>query len=137
MKLFIDANVLVTVLNREYPRFTYCSRILSLADRSNFELVTSPICLAIAWYFSEKKSGEVVAGQKIRLLSNHLSIAEVTGLTVGSTLANKRISDFEDGLEYYAALNASCDFIITEENNGFHFSEIPVCTSRQFFEDYL
>ena len=30
MKLFLDANVLVSVLNKEYPSFTYTSRILSL-----------------------------------------------------------------------------------------------------------
>ena len=29
MRIFLDANILVTVLCNEYPRFTYCSRVLS------------------------------------------------------------------------------------------------------------
>ncbi len=55
MRVFLDANVLVSVLNKEYPLFPNSSRILSLADKPGFELYTSPICLAIVFYFSEKK----------------------------------------------------------------------------------
>lgn len=31
-RLFLDANILVTVLCNEYPRFGACARVLSLAD---------------------------------------------------------------------------------------------------------
>ena len=54
MKIFLDANILVSVLNKEYPVFINSSRIISLADNARFRLYTSPICLAIAFYFSEK-----------------------------------------------------------------------------------
>ena len=54
-RVFIDANVLVAVVNREYPIFSDAARVLSLADRSGYELFTSPVCLAIAFYFAEKK----------------------------------------------------------------------------------
>lgn len=56
MKLFLDANVLVSVVNKEYPLFTYSSRILSLASNPKFEVYTSPLCLAIAFYFAEKQN---------------------------------------------------------------------------------
>ena len=61
MKVFLDANILVSVLNKEYPVFTYSSRILSLIGKKNAEVFTSPICLAIAFYFVEKKSGNKVS----------------------------------------------------------------------------
>ena len=38
MKIFLDATILVSVLNKEYPVFTYSSRILSLADNKKFEV---------------------------------------------------------------------------------------------------
>ncbi|HWZ22004.1 MAG TPA: hypothetical protein VNW06_05085, partial [Cytophagaceae bacterium] len=68
MKLFLDANILVSVLNKEYPTFIYSSRILSLSGEPKFELYTSPICLAIAFYFAEKKSGPKLAKSKMSLL---------------------------------------------------------------------
>ncbi len=64
MKVFVDANVLVSVLNKEYPLFTQSARILSLAGSKNFEIYTSPICLAIAFYFAEKKFKAVKAKEK-------------------------------------------------------------------------
>ena len=69
MRIFLDANILVSVLNKEYPLFTYAARIISLADNKKFTVFTSPLCLAIAFYFVEKKSGTQLAKQKIKLLS--------------------------------------------------------------------
>ena len=137
MKIFVDANLLVSVLNKEYPLFTYSSRVLSLSSKKGFEIFTSPICLAIAFYFAEKKSTSKMAFEKMRLLCQHLSIAGSSADVVQSTLANKKIKDFEDGLEYYSALDATCNFIITEDVHDFYFSEIPVFTARDFFEKQL
>lgn len=137
MKIFLDANVLVSVLNKEYPLFTYSSRILSLADSRKFKLYTSPICLAIAFYFSEKKSGAKQAKAKIELLASKIKIAPADSKTVLQTAQNKAVMDFEDGLEYYSALKAGCECIITEDTDDFHFSEIPVLNCQIFLEQYL
>jgi predicted nucleic acid-binding protein len=59
MRVFIDANILVATLNREYPLFNWSARVLSLHGNHNIQLFTSPLCLAIAFYFATKKSGEV------------------------------------------------------------------------------
>ena len=137
MKLFLDANVLVSVLNKEYPLFTYSSRVLSLADKRNYTLYTSPICLAIAFYFAENKSGTSMAKKKIEVLANNLSITATGKDEVIRSLQNKRINDFEDGIEYYAAKKNECDVIITEDINDFYFSDIEIIRSKDFLEKYL
>jgi len=65
MKIFLDANILVAVLNKEYPLFSLAARILSMVDDKRFSVYTSPLCLAIAFYFAEKKSGTAAAMKKI------------------------------------------------------------------------
>jgi predicted nucleic acid-binding protein len=137
MKIFLDANILVSVLNKEYPLFTYTSRILSLADKTNFSLFTSPVCLAIAFYFAEKKYNSVSAKRKIQILCGHLHIAAANKSTVLNCLENPAINDFEDGLEYYSALENRCDCLITEDIHDFYFSKIEVLSSESFFEKYL
>ena len=137
MKLFLDANVLVAVLNKEYPLFSYASRILSTADRKDFQIFTSPICLAISFYFAEKKSGATLAGKKIALLVSHIHIAPTNKEAVLKTISDKKIMDFEDGLEYYSAIESGCQTIITEDQGDFHFSEIEVLSCREFMERYL
>ena len=137
MKLFLDANVLVSVLNKEYPVFTYSSRVLSLADHPKYSIYTSPICLAIAFYFAEKKSGAEHARVKINFLSQKLNFTTVGQKTVQAVSKNKKIHDIEDGLQYYSALDSGCKCIVTEDGNDFYFSEIEVLTSRQFLENYI
>lgn len=135
-RIFLDANVLISVLNKEFPLFNYSARILSLASHPKFEVYTSPMCLAIAFYFAEKKN-KALAKQKIATLCEHIRIADNTGIGVSETIANKKINDFEDGLEYYAAKAVKCRYIITEDTADFHFSEIEVLSCENFFTNHL
>lgn len=137
IRIFLDANILVSVLNKEYPLFSYSSRIISLASKPNFEVYTSPICLAIAYYYAEKKHKSQLAKQKIDILCKHIHIAENLTDGVRFTLDNKKIHDFEDGLEYYAALASDCECIVTENVKDFYFSEIQVLNCEAFFKQYL
>ena len=137
MRIFLDANILVSVLNKEYPLFTYAARIVSLADNKKFTVFTSPVCLAIAFYFAEKKSGTAVAKQKIKLLTEKISITAVGKNEVGAALQNKQVNDFEDGIEYYAAVNNKCEIIITEDTSDFYFAAIKVCKAKNFLQDYF
>ena len=131
-RIFLDANILVTVLCNEYPRFTESARVLSLADDNRFEVYTSPLCLAIGAYFAEKKKGKQLAKKKIALLLEKLKITKVDGTSAKRTIANKKVHDFEDGLEYYSAVDAKCTCIVTYDKNDFHFSEMEVLGAREF-----
>jgi len=132
MRLFIDANILVATLNKEYPLFTWSSRILSLQGKHNIELFTSPLCLAIAFYFSSKKSGEKMARKKIEMLLQHIGITTIDQNTTDQAIQNKLINDFEDGMEYYSAIQNKCNCIITENQKDFYFSEIEVIGCEAF-----
>lgn len=134
MKIFLDANLLVAVLNRQYPLFTYAAKILSLSEKPKYQLYTSPICLAIAFYFAEKKSGTQKAKQKIAMISKHINITSVDSESVKLAAENIKVDDFEDGLEYYSALKSNCEVIVTEDTSDFYFSEIPVYNCESFLE---
>lgn len=137
MKLFIDANVLMAVLNKEQPLFSHAARILSLADKEGYTLYTSSLCLGIAYYFSEKKSGRTLANKKMRSLCTKINIAAIDEKSVQATVDNSKIEDFEDGMQYYAALQKEVDYIITENGADFYFSEVPVLDCRAFMEEVL
>lgn len=133
----MDANILISVLNKEYPLFTVSSRILSLAETDGFEVFTSPVCLAIAFYFAEKKYKTKTAKQKLAILCDHIGIAEITTSSVKKCVKNPKINDFEDGLEYYAAVESKCSCIITEDADDFYFSDIEVLNCHDFFMRYM
>jgi predicted nucleic acid-binding protein len=130
--IFLDANVLVTVLCNEYPRFTACARVLSLADDPRFEVYTSPLCLAIGVYFAEKKSGKKKAREKTALLAEKLRITNMDARAVQQAVANPKVNDLEDGMQYYSALAAQCGHIITYDRKDFHFAQVPVLEPEDF-----
>ena len=132
-RAFVDANIIVAALNKEYPLFRSAARVLSLASNPSFSLYTSPTCLAIAFYFAEKKSGTTEALRKINTFVEHINILDCGAGEVKAALANKQVLDFEDGLQYYAAVHGDCQVIVTENGSDFHFAEIPVMSG----EDYL
>ncbi|MCD2422018.1 twitching motility protein PilT [Niabella pedocola] len=136
MKLFIDANILVAVINKEYPLFTYASRVLSWATAKGHSLVTTSVSLAITCYFAEKKHGSRSARDRIGLLAAHFSIADCGTREVQQAATDKHVNDFEDGLQYFAAYNSGCTHIITENTKDFYFSIIDVQTASDFLKQH-
>ncbi|MFN8350623.1 MAG: PIN domain-containing protein [Flavobacteriales bacterium] len=131
-RIFLDANVLVTVLCNEYPRFSACARVLSLADDKRFEVYTSPLCLAIGAYFAEKKNGKKLARKKIALLAEKLEITTMGPKAVERTMADARITDIEDGFQYFSAVDAGCTCIITYDKRDWKFAALEVLAPEDF-----
>ena len=73
-----------------------------------------------------------MAKKKIGLLTENMALTTVDGKVTREALKNKQVHDFEDGLEYYSALNHSCDVIITENKSDFYFSSIEVLGCEEF-----
>ena len=132
MKIFIDANILVAVVNKEYPLYSYASRVLSWITANGHQPVTTSVILAITYYFAEKKHGTVSAKERIALLADHLIITDCGKAEVTQAAAEKKVKDFEDGLQYFAALNAGCSCLVTENVKDFYFSKIDVLTAKDF-----
>ena len=132
MRVFIDANILVAVVNKEYPLFTLASCVLSWITANGHQPVTTSVSLAITYYFAEKKHGTVSAKERIALLADHLIIADCGKTEVMQSATEKKVKDFEDGLQYFAALNAGCSCLVTENVKDFYFSKIDVLTAKDF-----
>jgi predicted nucleic acid-binding protein len=137
VKVLVDANVLVSVLNKEYPVYTYSARVLSLADKQNFDLYATPTSLAISFYFSSKKSGEALAKKKLHQLCEHVHIAMISETAVKLALGNKSVHDFEDGMQYYAAVETGCQCIVTEDKDDFYYSDLEVLSCEEFLERHV
>jgi predicted nucleic acid-binding protein len=136
MRIFLDANILISVLNKEYPLFPLSSRVLSLTSNSAFQVYTSPLCLAIAYYFAEKKSGKTIAKKKLALLSNNLRITKLNEETTRQASVSN-IDDFEDALQYFSALDSKCECIITENTKDFYKCNLEVMDCESFLSNHV
>jgi predicted nucleic acid-binding protein len=132
MRIFLDANVLVAVLNREYPHYDACARCLCLADRDGFLLQVSSLSLGIVFYFSEKKSGRKEARRKMELLLEKLRVTPCGEEEAKAAGLEKRADDFEDALQFHSAKAGFSQVILSNNPSDYHFSSIPVKTPEDF-----
>lgn len=137
MNVFIDANVLIAVINKEYPAFDSCSRVLSLSADKRFTLFVSTLSLGICWFFAEKKSGRKVANEKIQLIMEHLSVSDCGKKEALAAMKEKKAEDFEDALQVNSARGSSCSCIITMNVQDFYFAKMEVITPIGFLNNYV
>ena len=125
MRIFVDANVLIAVLNKEYPRFDEAARVLSLSGKRPYRIYVSAVSLAIAWYFAEKKSGSKLAAQKFEVLLKHIEVTPCGADEIKRLNSYMPGIDWEDGLQVSSAQSAGCDAIVTFDLKDYYFSPIP------------
>jgi predicted nucleic acid-binding protein len=129
---FIDANVIVAIIKNQFPRATHCAKVLSLAQDPRYKVYTSPHTLSICHYFGEKTYGKQRANELVTILTSKLHISNHLASHVDAINNNKQIEDFEDGLQYFSAIDENCKAIITNNTQDFYFSNIPIFMPKDF-----
>jgi len=103
---------------------------IRLSGTSNFKMITSSVAFVNVHYFLDKFDRP----NKFKLLTyirSVMSIAEVSEVIIDAALKSG-LPDFEDAVQYYAAVAAKADVIITRNIKDYKQSTIPVLTAEQF-----
>ncbi len=64
-----------------------------------------------------------------------VTIADLNDKIIELSLNDKTFSDFEDGLQYYSAIENEADIIITRNLNDFKSSKLPVITAQTYLTE--
>lgn len=129
-KLFLDTNIVVDLLERREPFCHDAVRLFSMAYNRQVQLIVSPMTFSTASFLLHKHGSEGVRN----LLSNLRQLSRVAAAnerTVDDSLASQ-FKDFEDAMQYYTALRANADIIITRNGKDFVHSKLPVMTAGEF-----
>ena len=129
-KLFLDTNIVVDLLERREPFCHDAVRLFTMAYNKKVQIIVSPMTFTTASFLLRKHGTE---GVRI-LLSNLRQLARVATAnerTIDDSLAS-RFNDFEDAMQYYTAVKAKADIIITRNGKDFTQSKIPVMTASEF-----
>ncbi len=135
-KIFIDTNIVIDLLSRRELFYNEAANLFSLADKKKIELSVSSLTIANTSYtlLRQKTANETKAVlRKLRLI---IKILPLDDKIVGLALNDDSFSDFEDGLQYFTAIENGQDIIITRNLKDFKNSKLPVMTARQFIETF-
>jgi len=135
-KLFLDTNIIIDLLSERQPFYTEAAQIFSLADKKEIEVSVSALSFATTNYIllQSKKSDE--AKQILRKLKLIVQVLSLDEKIVELALNDSDFKDFEDGLQYYTALEHRLDAIITRNLKDFKKSRIPVMSADQYLQTH-
>ena len=129
-RLFLDTNIVVDLLECREPFCHDAVRIFTMAYNKQVQLFVSPMTYSTASFLLRKHGPEGVRN----LLANLRQLSRVAATnerTVDDSIASQ-FKDFEDAMQYYTALKAKADIIITRNGKDFIASKIPVMTATEF-----
>jgi predicted nucleic acid-binding protein len=135
-KLFVDTNIVIDLLSRRDPFYKEAAELFSLADKKLVELTVSSLTIANTSYALLRQMDPIKAKSVLRKLRLILKIMPLDDKIVGLALNDDTFSDFEDGLQYFTAIENGQDLIITRNLKDFKSSKLPAMTAKQFIETF-
>ena len=131
--LFVDSDVILDVLEQRKEFYEYSALILSLGDEKKVKLVTTSLVFANVYYLLRKHLGIEKAKESLRKLRIIIDVISVNAKEVDLAL-NSELSDFEDALQYFTALDNKIEFIITRNIRDYKNPKLIVQTPQQYIE---
>ncbi len=131
-RVLIDTNIVIDLLAMRKDFYEEAADLFSRADKKELVLAISALTFANTNYIltklkSTKEAREIL--RKFKLLVEIVSLDEkITQLA----LSDDDFPDFEDGFQYYSAMENQIDIIITRNKKDFKNSKIPVLTAKEF-----
>ncbi|MDD3685972.1 MAG: PIN domain-containing protein [Bacteroidales bacterium] len=133
-KIFIDTNIVIDLLSRREPLYEEAAELFSLADKKQVELSVSSLTIANTSYVLMRQMDSSKAKSVLRKLRLILKTLPLDDKIIGLALNDETFPDFEDGLQYFTALEFEQDIIITRNLKDFKTSKLPTMTAKQFIE---
>lgn len=130
-RLFLDTNIILDFLGERQPFYSSAAQLLTLADRKKIKFFTSPTSISNAHYILFKYESGKAALKKITKFRVLCEVSVMDKEVVDKAiLADFR--DFEDAMQYFSALAAKCDTIITRNEKDFKNGLLPVMDAAHF-----
>jgi predicted nucleic acid-binding protein len=131
-KLFVDTNIVIDLLSRREPFFEEAAMLFSLADKKQIELSVSSLTIANTSYALLRQMDASKAKSILRKLRLIVKVLPLDDKIIGLTSNDETFLDFEDGLQYFTAIENGQELIITRNLKDFRNSRLPVVTAKQF-----
>ena len=118
MRVLVDTNVLLDVLGRREPHWPAASGVWTLAETGRLQATISAISYNNIYYIVRKWGGRDRAEEALRLLRDVFDTVDLTRKVLIQAM-DAGLGDFEDAIQYFSAVHARADFIITRNAEDF------------------
>lgn len=133
MKTFIDTNILLDVVVKRIPHYTYSSYIWDFVKKDLIQGYISAITINNLYYILKKIIGNDLSGKFIDEILEDFIVVSLTRdiLKQARMIKNK---DYEDAIQYFSAINAGCEFLITRNKKDFLSAGLNIISPKEFIK---
>lgn len=136
MRLFVDTNVVLDVFGRREPFYEDSSRIWTLAETGEVAGFVSAMSFPNTFYLLRRAKGNKVARRAMGLIRDTFSLVPLD-LQITNQAIDSDIKDFEDAIQFFSALRAGADSLITRNTRDFPTGDVPVQTPAEFLATHF
>lgn len=136
MNVFVDTNVLLDVLARREPFFADSAEIWTLAETGAIVGHIAALSLPNLFYLLRRAKGPGAARGAARLLRDIFTLVPLDGQIANQAL-DADIADFEDAIQFFSALRADADVIVTRNPKDFPTTDIALQTPTEFLATHF
>ena len=134
-RVFIDTNILLDLLLERQPWVSQASVLFSMADRKELDLLCCSLSFSTAIYLMNRlkySRKEIIS--KLTIVKSLCTVTTVDTSVIDRVLQSD-FTDLEDGLQYYSALAANAELILTRNKKDYTFSNIPVLSPTEYLNE--
>ena len=133
MKLLIDSNVVLDVLQNRHPNYETSYKVLVMCYDKKLLGYISTLTFANIVYIMRKKLNSDKVVELLEYLNPIFDFVDFKKSDIEQAAAMKW-KDFEDAIQYLAATQVKAQYIITRNLKDFSLSEIPAITPDVLLE---
>jgi predicted nucleic acid-binding protein len=126
-----DINFILDIFLKREPFYAPSARLFALIEKKKLRGFLSAQSFPILYYLLSREVKRDKAFRVLEKLQIVFSIAAVDEKVIRLSLASD-FKDFEDAVQYYSALQAGADFVITRNKQDYKSDRIPVMTPEEF-----
>lgn len=129
--VFVDTNIIIDLLAKREPFYEDAQDLFTLGDKKEIQLCISSLSFANTYYSIARHHKGIDAKKYLAKFKVLVKVLPLEDKSIELALASDFI-DFEDGLQYFTAMENESDVIITRNKKDFKKSIIPVLTAGEY-----
>jgi predicted nucleic acid-binding protein len=130
-KVFVDTDIILDLLSYRQPFYIYAANLFSMADKNEIKIFVSSLAFANLNYILSKQYSAAQARKLLLKFKTLVTVLPVNDKVLDLALSSD-FKDFEDGIQYFAAIENNLQIILTRNLKDYKTAEIAVMTAEQY-----
>jgi predicted nucleic acid-binding protein len=129
-KVFVDTNVLIDVLARREPFYAESAQVWTLAEQGRVTGFVSVISFNNIYYVVRRLRTRAVANRMMVLLRDTFTPVALDKQILDQAI-DGGFKDLEDAIQYFSAIRAGVDCVVSRDARAFPKAELPIMTPHE------